>query len=77
MVFTGFLQFYLALTTCENGIVLIDEIENGLHYSVQEEMWKMIFEIAEHLNVQVFATTQSIDAIKAFGKIVNMMKISL
>lgn len=66
------LTILLALSTCENGIVLIDEIENGLHYSVTEELWKMIFEVAEHLNVQVFATTQSIDTIKAFGKIINI-----
>ena len=68
------LTVLLALSTCENGILLIDEIENGLHYSVQEAMWDMIFEIAERLNVQVFATTQSIDTILAFGRIVNQIE---
>ncbi|WP_159475365.1 ATP/GTP-binding protein [Dyadobacter sp. 3J3] len=65
------LTILLALSTSENGIVLIDEIENGLHYSVHEALWGMIFEISERLNVQVFATTQSMDTIRAFGEIVN------
>ncbi|WP_285546158.1 AAA family ATPase [Dyadobacter frigoris] len=65
------LTILLALTTCENGIVLFDEIENGLHYSVHETLWDTIFDISERLNVQVFATTQSMDTIRAFGEIVN------
>jgi AAA15 family ATPase/GTPase len=65
------LTMLLALSTCKEGIILIDEIENGLHYSIQEELWNLIFEIATAQNIQVFATTQSMDAVKAFGKIVN------
>ena len=33
----------LALANCQNGILLIDEVENGIHYSIQEELWRMIF----------------------------------
>ncbi|MCF0059571.1 ATP/GTP-binding protein [Dyadobacter sp. CY356] len=68
------LTVLLALSTSENGIILIDEIENGIHYSVQEAMWDMIFEISERLNVQVFAATQSIDTIRSFGEIVNQIE---
>ncbi len=57
----------LHLLDCKNGVLLIDEIENGLHYSIQVEVWKMIFKIAKELNVQVFATTHSDDCVKAFG----------
>ena len=49
----------LAIGNAENGIVLIDEIENGIHYSVLENMWKIIAEAAELFNAQVFATTHS------------------
>ncbi|MEM1041347.1 MAG: ATP-binding protein [Bacteroidota bacterium] len=48
------------------GILLVDEIENGLHYSVQPDMWRLVFETAAKLNVQVFATTHSLDCIRAF-----------
>lgn len=65
------LTILLALSTCKDGVILIDEVENGLYYGIQEELWKLIFEISASQNIQVFATTQSIDVIRAFGKIVN------
>jgi AAA15 family ATPase/GTPase len=56
----------LSIVQCRNGILLIDEIENGLHYSVLLDVWKLIFKTAKELNVQVFATTHSKDCIEAF-----------
>jgi AAA15 family ATPase/GTPase len=56
----------LALVNCKDGILLIDEIESGLHYSVLPDVWKLIFKTARDLNVQVFATTHSFDCIVAF-----------
>jgi AAA15 family ATPase/GTPase len=56
----------LSLVESSNGVCLIDEIENGLHYSVQYELWKLIFNIARRSNVQVFATTHSWGCIEAF-----------
>jgi len=58
-----------ALANSGNGVLLIDEIENGLHYSVQSELWRMIFETAQELDVQVFATTHSFDCIQAFQQV--------
>lgn len=65
------LHIALALANCENGFLLIDEFENGLHYSIQENVWKMIFSLAEKLNVQVFATTHSGDAVKSFVDVIG------
>ena len=56
-----------AISDMENGIILIDEIENGLHYSSQEILWNAIFKFAKEFNVQVFATTHSMECIKAFS----------
>ena len=58
----------LDLVSCKNGILLIDEIEIGLHYSVLPDVWKLIFKTAKDLNVQVFATTHSYDCIEAFAQ---------
>ena len=58
----------LALTTAKDGILLVDEIETGLHYSVMPDVWRLIFQVAERLNVQVFATTHSWDCIEAFER---------
>jgi len=56
----------LALVNSRNGLFLIDEIESGLHYSVQHKVWELVFEVARRLNIQVFATTHSWDCITAF-----------
>lgn len=58
----------VALSHCKNGILIIDEIEIGLHYSVLPDVWKLIFKTARELNVQVFATTHSYDCIQAFAE---------
>ncbi len=58
----------LALVNARDGILLIDEFENGIHYSVQTELWQLIFQLAHRLNVQVFATTHSWDCIEGFQK---------
>lgn len=60
------LQLILGLFPARNGFLLIDEFENGLHYSVQEDTWKLIFKLSKKLNIQVFATTHSWDCIEAF-----------
>lgn len=51
----------LALIRAEGGVLLIDEIDTGLHYSVMADMWKLVYATAIRLNVQVFATTHSSD----------------
>ncbi len=56
----------LALVSSKNKMLLIDEFESGLHYSVQEQLWNIIFEYAKKWNIQVFATTHSMDAVKSF-----------
>jgi AAA15 family ATPase/GTPase len=54
-----------AMTTFKNGIVLIDEIENGLHHTSQLTLFKAIIEASARFNVQVFATTHSIESLSA------------
>lgn len=49
------------------GYLLIDEIDNGLHYTTMEPMWKAIIEISKTKNVQIFATTHNIDSLKALN----------
>lgn len=58
----------LSLVNAGGGILLVDEFENGLHYSVQFDVWRMIFNLSQKLNIQVFATTHSNDTVKAFQK---------
>lgn len=63
------LQLVLKVFSAKGGFLLIDEFENGLHYSVQEKVWGQIFDLAEELNIQIFATTHSWDCIESFAKV--------
>ena len=63
-----FLSLSCALVAAKDGFLLIDEFENGLHYTTQESLWKFLIQTARELNVQVFATTHSRDCIAAFGR---------
>lgn len=62
------LTIVLAMLNCRDGVLLLDEFETGLHYSVQDELWKMIFMLSEALNIQVFATTHSTDCVNSFAR---------
>ena len=59
----------LALANAKGGVLLVDEIDTGLHYSVMEDMWRMISERATALNAQVFATTHSRDCYESLAAI--------
>lgn len=49
---------------CKDGIVLIDEISNGFHYSVMGNLWNVIIKAAIKNNTQLFITTHDYDSIK-------------
>jgi len=55
------LGIVLAIVNAKDGILLVDEIDTGLHFSIMSDMWKLVWETAKKLNVQVFATTHSSD----------------
>ena len=59
----------LSLVNSKDGLLLIDEFENGLHHSVQSNIWRTIFKISRNLNIQVLATTHSWDAIETFQEV--------
>ncbi|MEI6332318.1 MAG: AAA family ATPase [Pseudanabaena sp. ELA645] len=61
----------LAIVNAKDGVLLVDEIDTGLHFTVMSDMWKMIWETAKRLNVQVFATTHSNDCWQSLADIAN------
>ena len=54
-----YLNIVAASANPMNNILLIDEIENGLHYSAYKKLWEAIFALASKTNKQVFVTTHS------------------
>lgn len=58
----------LSLANGQDGFVLIDEVENGIHHSIQTDFWRMILQTAHKTNVQVVATTHSWDCVRGFAQ---------
>ena len=65
------LALRLALQGANHGYLLIDEIDYGLHWTVMEEVWRLLVEVAKEADVQVFATTHSHDCIRGLGLMVT------
>lgn len=59
------LSISLAILTSRNGLVLLDEVENGFHYSVLAQLWSVVFKASQKAHCQVIASTHSYECLKA------------
>lgn len=63
--FNRLLDIYSEIVSAEARVLLIDEIENGVHHSVLSTIWRGLFHAAEEVDVQIFATTHSWECVLA------------
>lgn len=63
------LDIYSVIVVSEAKVLLIDEIENGLHHSLLPIIWKGLFLAAEEFGIQIFATTHSQECIAAADQV--------
>ncbi len=66
----------LAIVCAKDGYLFVDEIDTGLHFTAMSDMWKLIWETAKRLNVQVFATTHNSDCWTSLASIIEQENIS-
>lgn len=70
----------LAIGSTPGGVVLIDDIDTGLHHSVMNSFWSSVLKAAIVFDVQVVATTHSDEcvraALEAFTKTGNKDQLS-
>lgn len=64
-------EVIVAMFQCENGVLMIDEMENGFHYQSMPILWRAIIQTAKELNVQIFATTHNIDTLQAANAVLQ------
>ncbi len=62
---TRIARIVLSIVTSRDGVVLLDEIETGLHHSVLPKVWEVIATAAREFNTQIFATTHSFECAEA------------
>lgn len=65
------LMIILSVYRCRNGVLLIDEIDNGFHFSTMKVLWKVILAVAINNNVQLFASTHNIDSLKGLNAVMS------
>lgn len=61
----------LSLVRAAGGFLLIDEIDTGLHWTVMEDMWKLVVGAAIESSIQVFATTHSLDCVNGLASLLR------
>jgi len=59
-----FVNFFAA----KDGLIAIDEIENGIHHSALPQLWEHIFQVSALLNVQCVVTTHSLECVQAAAR---------
>jgi len=64
-----FLNIVLALFLNKDNTIYLDEIDNGIHYSLFDKLWEIVFKISNDQDVQVFATTHSKECIESYNRI--------
>lgn len=71
------LSILSSISENQNGILIIDEIENGFHYSSLSVLWKAVLRMAFESNVQLFIVTHSYECIEAFVNAYQEIKSEL
>ena len=66
-----YLNIVAASANPMNNILLVDEIENGLHYSAYKKLWEAIFALATTSNKQVFVTTHSKETLNSLNEMLE------
>ena len=64
-------QLAVAAVAAANGLLLIDEIESGLHHSIFNNLTRKLAEAAKQQNSQIFLTTHSQDCVGALAALAN------
>ena len=66
-------ELILVILNTSNKIILIDEIENGIHFTKHKDLWVKLFEVVGN-DIQIFATSHSAEMIKAFNDVAYQTK---
>jgi len=66
-----YLNIITTIVEKKNSIILIDEIENGLHFSAHKLLWKSIFSMLELFDVQLFISTHNIETLKCLKELLE------
>jgi len=64
-----FINIIFSIFILKDRTLFIDEIENGIHYSLFDDVWEIILTLSKERNIQVFATTHSKECIESYNRV--------
>lgn len=67
-------EILIDILNLPNGILLIDEVENGFHYSLYKKLLKIFFETALSVQCQIVMTSHSLEFIENVLEVMREMK---
>jgi len=62
---------FLAVYCCKDGVLIIDELETGIHYENQQAVWQMLLSASKEFNVQLFISTHSYEMLEYLQKAIE------
>lgn len=66
-----FLLILCSIAVDTSNVILIDELENGIHYSALPLLWRNVLRLAEENNTQIFISTHSYDTLKSLCEVLD------
>lgn len=63
--FVRLLRIFLGFHAAAGGLVLLDEVDGGLHHRALPAFWRAVRRMATEFDAQVFAVTHSMECIRA------------
>lgn len=69
-----YIAILCAIWASKDGVLLIDEIENGIHYSNYNTLWQLIHQASIDANCQLFITSHSRECIEAFNNVQQQLE---
>lgn len=63
------ISILLCIASVEGGVVLVDEIENGIHHSHHAAVWRMLLKLSKRRNAQLIFTTHSNEWLNALTEV--------
>jgi AAA15 family ATPase/GTPase len=66
-----YLCIVAAITNPNNKILFLDEIDNGIHYSSYEDLWRNVFGLAKKFQKQIFITTHSREVLFSLNNVLK------
>lgn len=69
--FLRLLEICVNIYSVKGGVLLIDEVDNGLHFSTLRLLWKTIFTTARRYDCQVFVTSHNFELIEHLAELLK------